>query len=256
MGGFKDFLTGLSTVLPIGGAFGSAALQQSYALKNWERQNAYNHPKEQIKRLKEAGLPLASMFSGSGGSSTSQSIDTPNVDPNLGTAEGLQRGMQLAFQRKQMELLTQNIRSATYDADMKENLRNFELSTTMDSSGGKNIPDFEPQFGDTNQVQGLRRQRAIQESEKISKGILTDLQGIELKVKEELDKLGKLTGETLERVQNIMLHNDELRVRIHNEERRRALVNQVISDLETGGTGWKGLMNLTKAVLFKFLLGQ
>lgn len=234
----------LPILAPIAGAFGSAALQQSYAQKNWDRVNAYNHPKEQIKRLKEAGLPLATMFGGQGGS-TSSSIDTPNVDPSLGVAEGLQKGALFAMQKKQMAIMDQELRVKTAEADIKEDERNYQLGRTLDSSDGKNIPDFEPQFGDTNQVQGIRRERAIKEAELSFKGIENELRKINLnnapeQIRAQIDHI----------LQGIKIQGQQ----ILRDENYSKMLDRVSGMIFDGPSGFKGLTAFIKAWFYKTML--
>lgn len=101
--------------IPVAGSLGAAAMQRKWALKDWDRINAYNHPGQQIKRLKEAGLPLASMFSGSGGS-TSSDIRQSEVDPSLGTASGVDRYFSTRLQQQQLELMKAQTYKATAEA--------------------------------------------------------------------------------------------------------------------------------------------
>lgn len=240
----NPLLPAIASAVPVIGAFGSAALQQHYAQKNWDRVNAYNHPKQQIQRLKEAGLPLATMFGGQGGS-TSTPINTPNVDPTLGTAEGMSRGMQLEFQRRQMQLMDQNIRSATYDADIKEKLRDFELETTLDSSDGENRPDFEPQFGDSNLIQGVRRERALKEVQLGTDRVIQALKNIDLtnapeKIRAEIDHVLQLI--------------DIGELQIKRDKNYFDMLDKVSRDIIQGDTGWEGMKRFIKTWLYKFLL--
>lgn len=108
---------------PIIGSIGSAALQRKWALQDWNRVNAYNHPKEQVKRNSEAGLPLAAMFSQGG--STSSAPSQTSVDPTLGTAQGLEKFFTNRMQRKQVELIDQQIREQGAKADIIEGERNW-----------------------------------------------------------------------------------------------------------------------------------
>lgn len=103
-----------TSAIPSIGSIGAAALQRNWALKDWNRVNAYNHPKEQVSRLRQAGLPLASMFSGSGGS-TSSAPNTPSIDPTLGTAKGLDSYFTNQLTRKQVQLLDEQIGKAEAD---------------------------------------------------------------------------------------------------------------------------------------------
>lgn len=243
--GLSNVLTGLATGLPIVGSFASAALQQKYALKNWERQNAYNHPKEQIKRLKEAGLPLAAMFSGSGGSSTSQSIDNPNVDSNLGTAEGIQKGLMFQMQKKQMELLQDQIYTEK-GRGAREWTEAYRSKTQADKEanevyGYQLVPEgmedqdtqiFSPA---TNQIRGLQIQREQQIANKEATVLSNEIQ----RIKEGLTK------------EQMRAEIDRILVDITAHKGYAELRDQVIKDLTKGGAGWKGIQRLIAAFLLK-----
>lgn len=97
-------------VIPSIGSLGAAAIQRNWALKDWNRVNEYNHPKNQVKRNTEAGLPLAAMFARGG--STSSDVRSTQVDPTLGTGKGLEAFMSNRLQRKQLQLMDENIGEA------------------------------------------------------------------------------------------------------------------------------------------------
>lgn len=165
-------LAGIGQVAgPIAGSIGAAALQRKWALQDWNRVNAYNHPKEQVRRNAEAGLPLAAMFSGSGGS-TSSDVGSSNVDPTLGSAQGINNYMQHQMQKKQRELIDAQIyteqgrgQTAWKEAALKAN----ELTRDLDrlqydiNAEGKDTvaPGYMPP---SNQVQGMVRERQMQEA--------------------------------------------------------------------------------------------
>lgn len=99
----------LGAISPIA-SIGAAALQRNWALKDWHRQNEYNSPKQQINRNKQAGLPLAAMFSQGG--STSSDVRATQVDPSLGTARGIEAFQSNRLQRKQLQLMDEQIGEA------------------------------------------------------------------------------------------------------------------------------------------------
>lgn len=101
----------IAAAIPSIGSLGAAAIQRRWAIKDWERVNNYNLPKNQVKRLRDAGLPLASMFSGSGGS-TSSDVRGTEIDPSLGTARGIEHYAMLRMQRKQLRLMDEQIGKA------------------------------------------------------------------------------------------------------------------------------------------------
>lgn len=115
-----EILGGLAgAVIPGLGAQASAQMQRRWALQDLEEQNRYNSPAEQLRRLKEAGLPAASFFSG-GVSSQSDQPRSTNVDPTLGFAEGMQNLFQNRIQKAQVKVLEADARAKSADADIKE----------------------------------------------------------------------------------------------------------------------------------------
>lgn len=69
------------------------------------RQNEYNSPLEQVKRLREAGLPMAAM-TGAGAGNQSQA----QTETGSGISEGINTYIQTSLQRKQMDLIEAQIR--------------------------------------------------------------------------------------------------------------------------------------------------
>lgn len=104
----------------IGGAFGNrsrkkeAKRQRNWNEDMWERQNAYNTPANQMKRLKDAGLNPALMYGQGnvGNAEKVQGYDQPYVE-NIGAqvAQSAAAGAQLSLvnaQRKNIEADTAN----------------------------------------------------------------------------------------------------------------------------------------------------
>lgn len=133
-----EILAGLAgAVLPSIGAQAAAQQQRRWALQDLEAQNFYNSPAEQLRRLKEAGLPAAAFFSG-GVSSQSDQPRTTNVDPTLGIAEGVQNFFQNRIQKAQIKAIEADARGKSADADIKEIDANIAKSvdpSRFDSSG-------------------------------------------------------------------------------------------------------------------------
>lgn len=66
----------------------AAKWQRKWALKDWERENYYNSPQQQMQRLKEAGLNPHLVY-GNGATTTAGSINTTNVStPNYQSEYG------------------------------------------------------------------------------------------------------------------------------------------------------------------------
>lgn len=217
--------------IPVIGSIGSAMLQQHYARKNWDRANAYNHPKEQIKRLREAGLPLASMFGGSGGSTTSAQ-ETPNIDPSLGTARGIENYMQTGMMRKQIELLDSQIENT----EAETNKTNIDANRSgilggidsLNLNFLKGLGGSDTTINDTmnNFERGVVRERQIKEAERVSKEVANKLDYIKLDVQQELHRMGKLTEETIRRIENTIANTDSVRIGIQNALKTGKILDQ------------------------------
>lgn len=81
-------------------------------LTDWQTQNAYNHPSEQMKRMKEAGLNPAMMYGGGQGVTTAQqpksaTQDSPQVNPTTVDLGGI---VGQFVQTMQMQQQTDNLR--------------------------------------------------------------------------------------------------------------------------------------------------
>lgn len=85
--------------------------QRQDNLSDWERENAYNHPSEQMKRLKEAGLNPNLVYgngaTATGGSITSAKQDVPDTKPAEFQLGGI---VQQFVQTIQMQQQTDNLR--------------------------------------------------------------------------------------------------------------------------------------------------
>lgn len=215
------------SAIPVLGALGSAALQQKYAVKNWERTNAYNHPREQVKRLREAGLPLASMFTGSGGSQ-SQSLNTPNIDPTLGSAKGLDNYFTNRMQKKQLELMDQELRIRSADADLKEIGRDWARADYVKEDPNQTLGAIPY----SNQVMGLVTEQKAKIAESKASEITADL--IEAKTQADIDHV---------------LQTIKLGVQAHEYNEVKQWVDKWIK-----GEIQEGKMNAFKALLYKFFL--
>lgn len=252
-------LAGIGSALaPIGGAIGSAALQRSWALKDWERVNEYNSPKNQVARAREAGLPLASMFSGSGGS-TSSAPNATNVDPTLGTAQGLQASALNRMQRKQLQLMDEQIGKAEADKIVAQVAANKALDE--DKFYHSNKGSYDPVTGLTTIVEGNRRQDSLalsmqqQQAETETKDIALGLKRIEYKVQQELEGDGTLSATTRQQLENLITHNIIVQKNIEGLENQLKFARAIIADIEnspSGMTGWKAIIYKGISSILKF----
>lgn len=134
-----QILAGLAAgALPIFGAQASAQIQRKWALRDLKNQNFYNSPAEQLRRLKEAGLPAAAFFSG-GVSSQSDQPRSSGVDPTLGVSQGVSSYLNSRMNSAQLRLMDAQTRKADAEAGEAEG-RTAVLKSPMDNyfAGGVN----------------------------------------------------------------------------------------------------------------------
>lgn len=119
--------------IPIVGSLASTLLNYGLDSLKIAQQNRYNSPERELQRLSRAGLPGAAYMHGMG--NTQQNISGASFDPTIGTQQGVQQYLQDRFQKQQLELMQadmrlreQQIRNATYGADIKGGERNWMLS--------------------------------------------------------------------------------------------------------------------------------
>lgn len=216
---------GLSAI-PVVGGVAAAALQRSWALKDLAAQNRYNSPAESIKRHREAGLPLASMFSGGVGSQSEQPRTT-NVDPTLGTAKGLETYFQNRLQKMQIQLLEEQVNktrieasSIGQDANQKA-LVNKWLSSKVDD------PTLEP----INQFRLLDTDRNMKQLQEFYQRNENKLKDIEVRVQEDLERSGTLTEtpkkQLLQIINDIRLQGQRINV--------GKVMDTLIKQMEKGG---------------------
>lgn len=143
---------------PVLGALIAAGIQGLFGLGATAMANRYNSPRSQKRRLREAGLPLAFMYSGR----VNQQSDVPklSIDPDLGTVEQQQLEYQGRLTDKQVEKLVEEIRGIGAESDIK----------VGEAAWQTKLSDVEGQEGRTNQEVRLDVENAIKVSENFIKG--------------------------------------------------------------------------------------
>lgn len=205
----SSFFDNIAPVLPVVGSLGAAAIQRNWALKDLAAQNKYNSPAEQIKRLKEAKLPLATMFGGQGGSTSEQPRGT-DIDPSLGVGKGLDAYYMNRMQKKQMELLDQNIRKATYDADISQVERNWKV---------EEAPDFQlPGVRTPNQAQVLEIGKQKANIDRLFTENQKDWNVAKYEVYNSLRERGIITDEAKAKLDLLLNQVKEVDQRLRNNE--------------------------------------
>lgn len=122
------------------------------------RQNAYNSPKEQLSRLREAGLPMAAM--------TGISAGNQSVIPEQGNFKGsIAEGMRTSTQMAQIKILKEEARLKASEADLNEARRDFLLSGIGEPIAGTNLTSNlqGEQILQRNQIEGGRIANRISE---------------------------------------------------------------------------------------------
>lgn len=129
------------------------AQNRKNALQDWNRQNAYNHPAQQMQRLKEAGLNPNLVYGG-GATTTAQPVHSPqmqvpNVDlqkipESLGAYQNLETN-KLEQQKVQGALALQEAQKKNIDANTLATLTGIDKTKLDIESKGilnKFLPDY------------------------------------------------------------------------------------------------------------------
>lgn len=102
------FIPLIAAGLTAGGALGGAALARGGSRRAIREQNEYNHPKNQLQRIREAGLPAAAMF---GGAHAGNQSVVAESESGVGEAirGGIDSYISTTMQKKQLELMQAQI---------------------------------------------------------------------------------------------------------------------------------------------------
>jgi hypothetical protein len=133
-----------------------AANEQSrkWALEDWERTNAYNHPKQQMARLREAGLSVQ-MAMGKGAENTAAMIrgsenkvhnaQAPQVD-----LSGLGNAFTDYFKIKQMKQQTDNMQQLNENLQTANELNKAKTQSEYSKKAGQDLQNLN--YGVTNKL--------------------------------------------------------------------------------------------------------
>lgn len=127
---------------------------RKYALEDWNRQNAYNHPKQQMQRLQEAGLNPNLVYGG-GATTTAQPVrstemQVPNIDPQkipetMGAYQSV-KNQQLEYSRIQKAMELQDAQKKNIEANTLSTLAGTDLKNldyTTKSIMNQFLPDVQ-----------------------------------------------------------------------------------------------------------------
>ena len=132
-------------------------MNRKNALEDWNRQNAYNHPTQQMQRLKEAGLNPNLVY-GSGATTTAQPIKSPdaqvpNIDPqkipeSIGAYQGI-KNQQLEYSRIQKAMELQDAQKKNIEANTLSTLTGIDLKQ-LDINSKQILNQFLPEVQQAN----------------------------------------------------------------------------------------------------------
>lgn len=198
--------------IPFVGDILGGMIERGQSKRDIERQNEYNHPKNQLARLREAGLPMAAMGGGNLAGSQSNLPLTSNYGAKGSQAIAQYYSSQMA--QKQLAILKEEIRLKRSEADLNEANRDIMLGigesrqgTTLERSlrAKVGLEEFQTEGAKiSNQIQSLvkdnTKTRLMIENEKgmqeiknfiANRGLISKhIEGAELdnKVKEVISK--------------------------------------------------------------------
>lgn len=232
---------------PIIGALIASALGGAWSSVQTIFQNKYNSPKSQLKRLRKAGLPMAYMYQGR----VNQQSETPklSIDPDLGTVEQQQLGLQQKLNDEQIKKLMEEIRSLSAQADIDEATRDWKLNEGRIIEGdARNNLQLE-----------LDWNRTVKEMDMFLKKNAKSLSDINVEIEDTLNKEG-VQAETRRQskekiVQQIanMVKQSELMTQLKNIRGVDEQINKVIGDALEEGDDWMTIMYAGLLKLFSKL---
>lgn len=128
--------------------------QRQWALEDWERTNAYNHPQQQMNRLKEAGLSPHLVY-GKGADNTAAMIrQTDNKLPEGRAPQfdlsGLENSMTTWYKIKQMQQQTDNMHQLNENLKIANELNQAKVQSEYSRKAGQDLMNLN--YGITNRL--------------------------------------------------------------------------------------------------------
>jgi len=125
---------------PILGAILSAAFGGIFSSAQTMAANKYNSPKSQLRRLREAGLPQAFLYSGR--VNTQSEVPSLSIDPDLGSVEreniGISKGQlgeTTRMNEEEIRKIAEEIRKLALGNDITQGLLNWNKEGGMNEVG-------------------------------------------------------------------------------------------------------------------------
>lgn len=222
MGSPLDYILG---GLPIVGGIIESAIDRNRALKDRQHLEDYYHPKNQVARLKEAGLSPGLLY---GSKAAGQSAQPQATEMNTGLAEGAMAYQATRINRMQMDMLKQQVREQTYKADILEKERDYW------TAGQNRAQDLEAT------VEGKKLQNSISELERQNRNIKNDMARIDYAVQNALYGDGTLVGKERQTLVNLTLQGKQviqetINMVTRNEQMKQDIVNMVTTNQKLKG---------------------
>lgn len=107
---------GLDTIASLVGANAN----RKNALKQWERENEYNRPINQRRRLEEAGLNPALMYGHGSVSNTASSMKPPELDLHTNMGAGMRDYVNLGKVQPQIDMIAEQIENLRKQRDVMD----------------------------------------------------------------------------------------------------------------------------------------
>jgi len=125
---------------PILGAILSAAFGGIFSSAQTMAANKYNSPKSQLRRLREAGLPQAFLYSGR--VNTQSEVPSLSIDPDLGSVEreniGISKGQlgeTTRMNEEEIRKIAEEIRKLALGNDITQGILNWNKEGGMNEVG-------------------------------------------------------------------------------------------------------------------------
>lgn len=203
------------------GNFISGAQRRQQQQHDIAEQNKYNSPAEQLKRLREAGLPYGAFESGQAG--TQSALPEANAALNNFGSESLTNFMTTHLQLKQIELLDAQIKNTQEEAQGKAIDNQVKQ---LDPFAGEPVSYAARKAKLEVQMQQLQYDMSANRYE---------MEKIDYEVKKSLNSTGHLTGEVRQRVANMWWSMKSIQQAYRNTENATKAFNVMIEQLEKGG---------------------
>lgn len=204
----------LAAGLTAAGSIGGAALSRGGSRRAIDRQNEYNSPKNQVQRLREAGLPYAALTNSiSGNQSQTQAYTESGFGEAIGG--GIDKFIQTTQQKKAIEAIDAQINATNAQAEATHSQRektNAERDTILYDLQMK---QRDPTMDGTSYVertQSLEIEYRQLQNEMSRMG--NDFKLIENIVQRDLYYDGTLTNTARQQLKNLMMQSDTMQQHI------------------------------------------